>query len=552
MTVVLWDHVKNNETPLPDMPNGVIRVYPASGATSMLPLTPANNWTQTLLFCGGSAIPDEGWGDYSGPKVETWNIGASRDCQRLTPEPLDGSQPQYEQDDDMLEPRTMGQFIILPTGQLLLINGGRNGTAGYTTAGTPFNHSLAAEPVYTPAIYDPHAPKGSRWSNQSLSPSKIPRLYHSTAMLLPDASVLVAGSNPNPDVNLTVIFSTEYRADIFYPPYFSAKIRPSPQNLPSTLSYGGRYFDILVPSSSYSGNANDAADATNVTLVRGGFTTHAMNMGQRFMQLNNTYTVNQNGSITLHVSQLPPNPNLFQPGPALLFVNINGVPSTGKLVIVGSGAIGTQPTADVSDLPANLRFNGTITSEGSTGSTSSQSKSNKIILIAGIAGALAITALIAAFAVTRYITRRKSNSMSEKPTFPLRNSKSGGFDSVRIPYAPGFQDSGSGLLHNKSVYFDARETSTPSFRASYWDDGSSSVMQGGTEIGHSSERYPVANGPPSTNILVGYEDGDSSPYGRVSPAMQSSDDDLHQSSRLHSQPTAAYSSIHSEGSRDAL
>jgi len=39
---------------------------------------------------------------------------------------------------------------------------------------------------------------------------------------------------------------------------------------------------------------------------------HAMNMGQWFMQLNNTYTVNQNGSITLHVLQLPPNPNILQ------------------------------------------------------------------------------------------------------------------------------------------------------------------------------------------------------------------------------------------------
>jgi len=37
-----------------------------------------------------------------------------------------------------------------------------------------------------------------------------------------------------------------------------------------------------------------------------------MNMGQWFMQLNNTYTVNQNGSITLHMLQLPPNPNILQ------------------------------------------------------------------------------------------------------------------------------------------------------------------------------------------------------------------------------------------------
>ena len=114
----------------------------------------------------------------------------------------------------------------------------------------------------------------------------------------------------------------------FYPPYFSAKTRPVPQNIPTTLSYGGNYFDIIIPPTSYSGAANDAADNTTIWLIRPGFTTHAMNiMGQRILQLNNTYTVESNRTIILHTSQLPPNPNLFQPGPAFLFVTIGNVPS---------------------------------------------------------------------------------------------------------------------------------------------------------------------------------------------------------------------------------
>src|SRR5882757_3923075 len=99
------------------MPGRVIRVYPASGAVAMLPLTPANNYTPTILFCGGSDMPDASWGNYSSPAVNTWLYPASTDCQRLTPEPLDGSQPAYEQDDAMLEGRTMGQFIALPNGK---------------------------------------------------------------------------------------------------------------------------------------------------------------------------------------------------------------------------------------------------------------------------------------------------------------------------------------------------------------------------------------------------------------------------------------------------
>jgi hypothetical protein len=34
---------------LDDIPNAV-RTYPASGATAMLPLTPANNWTATIML----------------------------------------------------------------------------------------------------------------------------------------------------------------------------------------------------------------------------------------------------------------------------------------------------------------------------------------------------------------------------------------------------------------------------------------------------------------------------------------------------------------------
>ena len=284
----------------------------------------------------------------------------------------------------MLEGRTMGQFIILPDGTLLVVNGGLNGTAGYTNNGTltftdqaemPFWQSLASGPVGTPAIYNPNAPAGSRWSNAGLSSSSIARLYHSSAILLPDASVLIAGSNPNLDVNTSTIFPTEYRAEIFYPPYFSASTRPVPSGVPNTLSYGGNPFDITIPASSYTGDANDAADNTTVVITRGGFTTHAMNMGQRYLQLNNTYTVNSDGSITLHVAQVPPNPNIFQPGPAFLFVNIHGIPSNGTYVIVGNGKIGQQPTAPASVLPASIR--NSVTSDSNNSSSGSNRSGNK-------------------------------------------------------------------------------------------------------------------------------------------------------------------------------
>ena len=66
----------------------------------------------------------------------------------------------------------------------------------------PYYMSLATDPVFKPAIYDPSKPKGSRWSSAGMKDSVIPRLYHSGALLLPDGRVMVAGSNPGADVSL--------------------------------------------------------------------------------------------------------------------------------------------------------------------------------------------------------------------------------------------------------------------------------------------------------------------------------------------------------------
>lgn len=423
------------------MPGDVVRVYPASGAVAMLPLTPANNYSQTILFCGGSNMTDEAWGNYSFPWINTWEYPASNDCQRITPEPQDGSAPIYVQDDDMLEGRTMGQFIILPNGKLLVINGGLNGTAGYAQATLltpsfsqmPFGESLASAPVTLPALYDPNAPSGSRWSNAGFSKSNIPRLYHSSAILLPDGSVLVAGSNPNIDVNLTTIFPTTYQAEIFYPSYFSASVRPAPIGIPSTLTYGGSSFDIIVPASSYSGSANDAADSATCVIIRGGFTTHAMNMGQRYLQLNNTYTVNANGSITLHVAQPPPNPNLFSPGPAFMYVNILGIPSNGSYLIVGNGQIGTQTTAPASILPPSARLSsasGSASGSTTSGTSSNnptdgkKSGSNLPVIIGSVLGGVAVIGAVGAL-IGICLARRKRATARAAPSTDYAMTASG-------------------------------------------------------------------------------------------------------------------------------
>ncbi|KAE9390575.1 DUF1929-domain-containing protein [Gymnopus androsaceus JB14] len=374
ISTMLWDPNTNTETDLPDMPGGVARVYPASGAVAMLPLTPANNYTPTVIFCGGSDMPEALWGNYTSPNTDTWLYPASKDCQRITPEPLDGSAPVYVQDDDMIEGRTMGQFIILPDGKMLVLNGGLNGTAGYATStGTthsysqmPFGMSLASGPVGTPALYDPNAPAGKRWSNSGFDTSKIARLYHSSAILLPDCLrphrwfQPQCRCKPHHSLSLPLIRPRSSTHPTSLPPS-----RPVPSGIPTTLTYGG---------------TNDAADNTTVVVVRPGWTTHGMNMGQRFLQLNNTYT-------------MPPNANIFQPGPAMVFVVINGIPSNGTFVIVGSGSVETQPTQAASILPASVRLNsvsgsanGSSTSSGGSSPSSSNGGTSHTIssVVAGI------------------------------------------------------------------------------------------------------------------------------------------------------------------------
>lgn len=514
LILVLWDYNANVETPLPDMPGRVIRVYPASGAVAMLPLTPANNYTPTILFCGGSDMPDPDWGNYSYPAINTWLYPASSDCQRLTPEPADGSAPVYEQDDNMLQGRSMGQFIILPNGQMLVINGGLNGTAGYATntpqtpsySDMPYGMSLASGPVGQPAIYDPTQPKGQRWSNAGLASSQIARLYHSSAILLPDASVLVAGSNPNVDVNLTTVFPTEYRAEIFYPSYFQATTRPAPTGMPTTISYGGNPFDITIPASSYSGSSNDAASNATVVLVRGGFTTHAMNMGQRFMQLNNTYTVQSDGTIVLHCAQAYPNPNIFQPGPALLFVNINGIPSNGTMVIVGSGQTGQQPTSSASTLPPSVRVdtatgsaNGASTSSGNgNGNASNASNgttSHTGAIIGAAVGAFVAIGVIAAL-IGFFISRRRRAAASASAPYPMTIDTGGrtvagaiGTRAIRTSDSSAFVP----LQHdNHSHAWNASSTSLAAPYKDYDDAGSG---RRGSGMGMSMDYDPYSRVP---------------------------------------------------------
>jgi len=76
-------------------------------------------------------------------------------------------------------------------------------------------------------------------------------------------------------------------------------------------------------------------------------------MGQRMLVLQSSYTGYTNNTATLHVNQMPPNPAIFAPGPALLFVVVKGVPSIGVHVMIGSGHIEEQKPFPVGAAPSS-------------------------------------------------------------------------------------------------------------------------------------------------------------------------------------------------------
>ncbi len=144
------------------------------------------------------------------------------------------------------------------------------------------------------------------------------RLYHSTALLLPDATVLVAGGGaPGPLSNLN--------AEIYYPPYLFAAggalaPRPAIVNAPEFIDIG----------KTFSVELGAATAVSRVTLVKTGSVTHSWNMEQRFQDL----PFNANGA-QLSV-QAPTRAAFAPPGHYLLFVlDSAGVPSVGKILRIG-------------------------------------------------------------------------------------------------------------------------------------------------------------------------------------------------------------------------
>ncbi len=153
---------------------------------------------------------------------------------------------------------------LLPDGRVLA-NGGsvKDSTTYFNDPINTYGSNLTAE------IWDPNT---GQWSVGASA--QVPRLYHSTALLLPDGRVLTSGGGaPGPIVNTN--------AEIYSPDYLvAANGQPTPRieilAVSDTELTAGNQLDLYT---------DDGAEVVRVTMVKSGSVTHSFNMDQRFVEL---------------------------------------------------------------------------------------------------------------------------------------------------------------------------------------------------------------------------------------------------------------------------
>ena len=215
--------------------------------------------------------------------------------------------------------------VILPNGKVLALDGSVNNEQ-------PDNPGKQAD------LYDPVAN-----SFASAGTAAFSRLYHSTSVLLPDATVVSMGSNPGSNGNY------EPSIEIYTPPYlFDANDRPI-TNRPVITGTSNSVLGYNAPFSvTYTSNSA----ISSAVLLRPGSSTHSFNMEQRLIGLCGASPQPAcSGSGTLNLTT-PPDGNIAPPGYYMLFlIDGSGVPSVAKFIQISPYA--TAPPHGVISSPAS-------------------------------------------------------------------------------------------------------------------------------------------------------------------------------------------------------
>jgi hypothetical protein len=277
----------------------------SNGSAVMLPLLPPSYTPRVMSFGGGN------------PATKTTEI---IDLSAATLQWIGGPQ--------MSAGRTQMNAVILPDGTVL-------------AEGGSLNSESPDAPGRTADLYDPSSNTFGPGGTAAFS-----RLYHSTALLLPDATVASLGSNPGSRG------SYQPAIEIYTPAYlYDANDRLITTGRPqiaslSTLGPVGYGATISVPYTS-------ASSISSAVLVRPGSSTHAFDMDQRLVGLcgpaPQPACAGSGGALSL---TMPPNGNVAPPGWYMLFLlDAAGVPSHAEFIQLSPYA--TTPPAGVIAAPAS-------------------------------------------------------------------------------------------------------------------------------------------------------------------------------------------------------
>jgi len=220
---------------------------------------------------------------------------------------IGGDAPTFTRTDDLGANRIWSNLVVLADGTVLASGGSAVNTAQTSTL---------VNPNYDAAIWNPET---GHWT--TVDDAHVARLYHSSTILLPDATVLsLGGGAPGPLNNLN--------GEIYKPSYLfdgngNLATRPVIVDAPEKVEQR-ETFTITV---------DDAADISRLTFVKAGAVTHSLNMTTTKIELEFTAGPGNTLQITL-----PENSNILTAGQWMLFAfNSKGTPSIAATVQVGLG-----------------------------------------------------------------------------------------------------------------------------------------------------------------------------------------------------------------------
>jgi Domain of unknown function (DUF1929)/Calx-beta domain/Glyoxal oxidase N-terminus len=311
------------------MPDGRVFYFGAAGATWILDPRPGvtNPWTPGPKLASKAVPNDYGTVTQYAPGkllVAGGGIPGKVDAEVID---LNQINPQFRPVGFMAYPRRRHNATILPDGRVLM-TGGESET----------RDGVAIQKVSE--IWDPTTEKFALQTAVDVE-----RVYHSTALLMPDGNVWTGGTG-EPTTNDNV--REQRNAQLFQPSYLFYNNRPEITLAPSNAALGQSIYVHVKRSQ----------EITSANLIRLGSVTHSLEQSANFVPLSFSQSA---GGLSINI---PASANTVVPGYYFLtVVDYRGIPSESKIIQVlaaGQIALITIDNATVTESANNPTANFTV------------------------------------------------------------------------------------------------------------------------------------------------------------------------------------------------